>query len=182
MWGGSHNESDFLPAGDGCAQIDFLFSLPHSVKGPELINMYVGQSEENVRNGEDVRPAPACGEMGLFWSAAGKEVVLKPPFPTPTQSSQQELEPSCLLQSVVWALAGPILLGAACPQSIKPLGKEQLVVVIQRASGFHPQLFPAGNVSGSIAVDCSSTSFSLFVLSPHSVCQSQGSCSLHYLL
>ena len=26
--------------------------LPYSVKGPELINKYVGQSEENVREGE----------------------------------------------------------------------------------------------------------------------------------
>lgn len=25
---------------------------PHSVKGPELITMYVGQSEENIREGE----------------------------------------------------------------------------------------------------------------------------------
>lgn len=30
-------------------------SLPISVKGPELINMYVGQSEENVREGEQWR-------------------------------------------------------------------------------------------------------------------------------
>ncbi len=27
-----------------------------SVKGPELINMYVGQSEENVREGEKLQP------------------------------------------------------------------------------------------------------------------------------
>lgn len=44
-------------AGGGCPLIDFPFSLPHSVKGPELINMYVGQSEENVRNGEDLHSA-----------------------------------------------------------------------------------------------------------------------------
>lgn len=29
----------------------FYFSF-HSVKGPELINMYVGQSEQNVRDGK----------------------------------------------------------------------------------------------------------------------------------
>lgn len=29
------------------------------MKGPELINMYVGQSEENVREGEWVRRGPA---------------------------------------------------------------------------------------------------------------------------
>lgn len=32
--------------------------LSFSVKGPELINMYVGQSEENVREGEWVRRGP----------------------------------------------------------------------------------------------------------------------------
>ena len=30
-----------------------LIAVCSSVKGPELINMYVGQSEENVRKGED---------------------------------------------------------------------------------------------------------------------------------
>lgn len=28
-------------------------ALHYSVKGPELINMYVGQSEENIREGEN---------------------------------------------------------------------------------------------------------------------------------
>lgn len=56
--------------------------------------MYVGQSEENVRNGEDVRPAPACGEMGLFWSAAGKEVVLKPPSQLPPRALSKSLNPA----------------------------------------------------------------------------------------
>lgn len=74
--------------------------------------MYVGQSEENVRSGEDVHPAPAQGETGLFCSAAGKEAVLKPQFPTPTHSSQQGLEPSCLLQSVPCSLQLPLLLSA----------------------------------------------------------------------
>lgn len=106
--------TDFLLAGDEYLLIGLLFSLPHSVKGPELINMYVGQSEENVRNGEDVHPAPARGEMGLFCCAAGKEVVLKPPFPTPTHSSQQGLEPSCLLQCLA-ATSPPALSAPAAP-------------------------------------------------------------------
>lgn len=42
----------------GCSNL-FPFLLLHSVKGPELINMYVGQSEENVRNGEQKHPSPA---------------------------------------------------------------------------------------------------------------------------
>ena len=29
-----------------------MFNYFYSVKGPELINMYVGQSEENVREGK----------------------------------------------------------------------------------------------------------------------------------
>lgn len=106
--------TDFLLAGDGYPLTGLLFSLPHSVKGPELINMYVGQSEENVRNGEDVHPAPARGEMGLFCRAAGKEVVLKPPFPTPTHSSQQGLEPSSLLQCLA-AASRPALSAPAAP-------------------------------------------------------------------
>lgn len=39
-----------------CAQ---LTTHSHSVKGPELISMYVGQSEENVREGEQLRQPPA---------------------------------------------------------------------------------------------------------------------------
>ena len=32
-------------------KIIYLFVTCYSVKGPELINMYVGQSEENIREG-----------------------------------------------------------------------------------------------------------------------------------
>lgn len=77
--GRSWNGAEFLLAGHGWPLTGFLFSLPCSVKGPELINMYVGQSEENVRHGEDVHPAPARGKLGLSCGAAGKEAVLKPP-------------------------------------------------------------------------------------------------------
>lgn len=36
----------------GCLTSVTFHILSLSVKGPELINMYVGQSEENVREGE----------------------------------------------------------------------------------------------------------------------------------
>lgn len=98
--GGSRTGTDFLLAVDGHALTGFLFSLPHSVKGPELINMYVGQSEENVRNGEEMHLAPACGKIGLFCGAGGKEVVLKLLFPTPTHSFPQGHEPNRLLHPV----------------------------------------------------------------------------------
>lgn len=115
MWGaGSHNGSDFLPAGDGCAQIDFVFSLPHSVKGPELINMYVGQSEENVRNGEDVHPAPAPGEMGLFWRAAGKEVVLKPPSQLPPTVLSKDWNPAISYRPFPAPCSFPLPLSLLC--------------------------------------------------------------------
>lgn len=188
----------------------FLFPLPHSVKGPELINMYVGQSEENVRNGEQMHPAPACGRMGLFCAAGRKKVVLKPLFPAPTCICQTGYKPSCLLHPVLPQI--PLLLSLLLlflcllflmgqqpvrdtvePQGTsgwvlpvraptEPLSQEQLVMMRQWAAGFHPQLFSAGVVAGPVAVDCSSTSSSPFVLSPPSVCQSQGSCSLHYIL
>lgn len=35
-------------------RFSLLYVFSPSVKGPELINMYVGQSEENVREGEAV--------------------------------------------------------------------------------------------------------------------------------
>lgn len=81
-------------AGGGCPLIDFPFSLPHSVKGPELINMYVGQSEENVRNGEDLHPAPAHMDMGHFCSTAGKEAMLKPPSQLPHTALSRGLNPA----------------------------------------------------------------------------------------
>lgn len=127
--------------------------------------MYVGQSEENVRHGED---------------GTGLQECLNP-LPTPTHSSQPGLEPSCLLQCSLElpscslcsccccpcapdGTAAPqrqlslraVLLAAACPQSVEPPRQEQLVVVVQWAPGLHPQLFPAGSVAGLVAVDCSS--------------------------
>ena len=35
-----------------------LINAHHSVKGPELINMYVGQSEQNIREGLFTSPPP----------------------------------------------------------------------------------------------------------------------------
>lgn len=65
-----------------------------SVKGPELINMYVGQSEENVREGERgealgfspsprllaVTPCPPFHEAVPAWSVASpSSPSLRPP-------------------------------------------------------------------------------------------------------
>lgn len=86
----------------------------------------------------------------------------------PLRDTAEPQGPSC------WVLFGPA--------PAEPLRQEQLLVLRQWAAGFHPQLFSTGDVAGLVAVDCSSRSFSPFVLSLPSVCQSQGSCSLYYLL
>lgn len=210
---GSCSGTDLLLVVDSHALTGFFFPLPHSVKGPELINMYVGQSEENVRNGEQMHPAAVWGKMGLFCGAGGKEGVLKPFFPTLIHSCQQGHEPNSPMPSLFPALLqlplvlslvlspfslvflmgqqpfrdtdepwGPLCWMLPVPVPTEALRHKHLMVVRQSAAGFHPELFPAGDIAGPVAVDCSSGSFSSVVLPPPSLRQSQSSCSLHYLL
>lgn len=65
--GGGFTRWGWLPPGRGWVS-PHCFPLSRSVKGPELINMYVGQSEENVRDGEDgsllLHTGQGCREGG----------------------------------------------------------------------------------------------------------------------
>ena len=46
--------------------MNVLIIAHHSVKGPELINMFVGQSEQNIREGLFSQPLPPSGYTVMY--------------------------------------------------------------------------------------------------------------------